>query len=64
MSNHGAVNQQISFDREPVFHRRQPGDPTQQHGRGNTCRAATSTRCARIYDGYRYGEIPYGHFNR
>jgi phytoene dehydrogenase-like protein len=62
LSNHGAVNQQISLSREPIF----IGDHNdilrnsmvvEYMHRGDLL------GMRKIYDGYRYGEIPYGHFN-
>ena len=62
LSNHGAVNQQISLDREPVF--------IGQHQAllRNSMVVEYMPRgdflgMRKIYDGYKYGEIPYGHFN-
>jgi phytoene dehydrogenase-like protein len=61
LSNHGAVNQQISLSREPTFI---SDDPVLRNSmvveympRGDFA------GMRRIYDGYKYGEIPYGHFN-
>ncbi len=61
LSNHGAVNQQISLSREPTFI---SDDPVLRNSmvveympRGDF------QGMRRIYDGYKYGEIPYGHFN-
>jgi phytoene dehydrogenase-like protein len=61
LSNHGAVNQQISLVREPRFI---SDDPVLRNSmvveympRGDF------EGMRRIYDGYKYGEIPYGHFN-
>lgn len=61
LSNHGAVNQQISLNREPNFI---SNDPVLRNSmvveympRGDFL------AMRRIYDGYKYGEIPYGHFN-
>ena len=62
LSNHGAVNQQISLSREPIF----------IGGHNDVLRNSMVVEfmprgdflgMRRIYDGYRYGEIPYGHFN-
>jgi phytoene dehydrogenase-like protein len=61
LSNHGAVNQQISLKREPQFI---SGDPILRDSmvveylpRGDF----ESMR--RLYEGYKFGDIPYGHFN-
>jgi phytoene dehydrogenase-like protein len=61
LSNHGAVNQQISLSREPKFI---SDDPVLRNSmvveympRGDFL------GMRKIYDGYKYGEIPYGHFN-
>lgn len=61
LSNHGAVNQQISLSREPKFI---SDDPILRNSmvveympRGDFL------GMRKIYDGYKYGEIPYGHFN-
>jgi phytoene dehydrogenase-like protein len=61
LSNHGAVNQQISLSREPRFI---SDDPVLRNSmvveympRGDF------QGMRRIYDGYKYGEIPHGHFN-
>lgn len=61
LSNHGAVNQQISLSREPKFI---SDDPVLRNSmvveympRGDF------EGMRRIYAGYRDGEIPYGHFN-
>ncbi|MET0545766.1 MAG: NAD(P)/FAD-dependent oxidoreductase [Caulobacterales bacterium] len=61
LSNHGAVNQQISLSRIPKFI---SDDPILHDSmcvefmpRGDFL------GMRKIYDGYRYGEIPYGHFN-
>jgi phytoene dehydrogenase-like protein len=61
LSNHGAVNQQISLSRIPQFI---SSDPILHDSmcvefmpRGEFI------AMRKIYDGYRYGEIPYGHFN-
>lgn len=62
LSNHGAVNQQISLTREPIFIG--PHDALLKRSmcveympRGDF------EQMRKIYDGYKYGEIPYGHFN-
>ena len=62
LSNHGAVNQQISLSREPIF--------IGQHNElvRNSMVVEYMPRgdfigMRKIYDGYKYGEIPYGHFN-
>jgi len=61
LSNHGAVNQQISLSKIPKFI---SDDPVLHDSmclefmpRGDFL------GMRKIYDGYRYGEIPYGHFN-
>jgi phytoene dehydrogenase-like protein len=61
LSNHGAVNQQISLTREPIFI---SDDPVLKNSmvveympRGDF------EGMRRIYEGYKYGEIPHGHFN-
>jgi phytoene dehydrogenase-like protein len=61
LSNHGAVNQQISLSREPTFI---SDDPVLRNSmvveympRGDF------QAMRRIYDGYKHGEIPHGHFN-
>jgi phytoene dehydrogenase-like protein len=61
LSNHGAVNQQVSLDRIPRFI---SDDPILHKSmclefmpRGDFL------GMRKIYDGYRYGEVPYGHFN-
>ncbi len=62
LSNHGAVNQQISLSREPIF----------IGGNASILRNSMVVEymprgdflgMRKIYDGYKYGEIPYGHFN-
>ena len=61
LSNHGAVNQQISLSREPKFISDDPilynSMVVEYMPRGDFL------GMRKIYDGYRYGEIPYGHFN-
>ena len=62
LSNHGAVNQQISLSREPQFigdHQAILEDSmvVEYMPRGDF------EAMRKIYDGYKYGEIPYGHFN-
>lgn len=62
LSNHGAVNQQISLSCEPIFigpHNKILRDSmvVEYMPRGNF------VGMRKIYDGYRYGEIPFGHFN-
>jgi phytoene dehydrogenase-like protein len=62
LSNHGAVNQQISLSREPVFigqHNEILRDSmvVEYMPRGDFL------GMRKIYDGYKYGEIPYKHFN-
>jgi phytoene dehydrogenase-like protein len=62
LSNHGAVNQQISLSREPVFiggnsRILRNSMVVEYMPRGDF------TGMRKIYDGYKYGEIPYGHFN-
>lgn len=61
LSNHGAVNQQISLSKIPQFI---SDDPVLHNSmclefmpRGDFL------GMRKVYDGYRYGEIPYGHFN-
>lgn len=61
LSNHGAVNQQISLSKVPKFI---SDDPILHNSmvvefmpRGDFL------GMRKIYDGYRYGEIPHGHFN-
>ena len=61
LSNHGAVNQQISLRREPKFI---SDDPVLRNSmvveympRGDF------SAMRRIYEGYKHGEIPHGHFN-
>jgi phytoene dehydrogenase-like protein len=62
LSNHGAVNQQISLNKEPIFIG--GNDPILRNSmvveympRGDFL------GMRKIYDGYKHGEIPYGHFN-
>lgn len=61
LSNHGAVNQQISLSRVPKFISDDPilykSMCLEYMPRGDFL------GMRKIYDGYRYGEIPYGHFN-
>ena len=62
LSNHGAVNQQISLTREPIFigpH----NDLLRQSMVVEYMPRGDFIGMRKIYDGYRYGEIPYGHFN-
>lgn len=62
LSNHGAVNQQISLSVEPIYI---GGNPAilknsmvvEYMPRGDF------EAMRKIYDGYKYGEIPLGHFN-
>lgn len=61
LSNHGAVNQQISLSREPIFI---SDDPILRNSMVVEYMPRSDFEgMRRIYDGYRYGEIPYGHFN-
>lgn len=62
LSNHGAVNQQISLSVEPIYIG--GNDPILKNSmvveympRGDF------EGMRKIYDGYKYGEIPLGHFN-
>jgi phytoene dehydrogenase-like protein len=62
LSNHGAVNQQISLSREPNFIGPQNAllrnsMVVEYMPRGDLL------GMRKIYDSYKYGEIPYGHFN-
>ena len=62
LSNHGAVNQQISLSREPIFigdHNAILRDSmvVEYMPRGDF------EGMRRIYEGYKHGQIPYGHFN-
>jgi phytoene dehydrogenase-like protein len=61
LSNHGAVNQQISLSKIPQFI---SNDPVLHD---SMClefmHRGDFLGMRKIYDGYRYGEIPYGHFN-
>jgi phytoene dehydrogenase-like protein len=61
LSNHGAVNQQISLAVKPKFISDDPilynSMCVEYMPRGDFL------GMRKIYDGYRYGEIPYGHFN-
>jgi phytoene dehydrogenase-like protein len=61
LSHHGAVNQQIALIREPEFI---SDDPILRHSMVVECmpRGDLNTM-RRVYDCYKYGEIPYGHFN-
>lgn len=61
LSNHGAVNQQISLIREPKFI---SDDPILYNSMVVEYMPRGDFQAMRkIYDGYKYGEIPYGHFN-
>jgi len=61
LSNHGAVNQQISLNREPKFISDDPVLRNSMVVEYMPCGDFEGMR--RIYDGYKYGAIPYGHFN-
>ncbi|MDB5968411.1 MAG: Phytoene dehydrogenase [Hydrocarboniphaga sp.] len=62
LSNHGAVNQQISLSREPIFIGGNP-DILRNSMVVEYMPRGDFLGMRKIYDGYRYGEIPYGHFN-
>lgn len=62
LSNHGALNQQISLSREPLFigpH----NDVLRRSMVVEYMPRGDFLDMRKIYDGYKYGEIPYGHFN-
>jgi len=62
LSNHGAVNQQISLDREPIF----IGDHNDVLRNSMVVEympRGDFEGMRRLYDGYKYGDIPFGHFN-
>ncbi len=62
LSNHGAVNQQISLSREPIFIG-EHNDLLRTSMVVEYMPRGDFLGMRKIYDGYRYGEIPYGHFN-
>jgi phytoene dehydrogenase-like protein len=61
LSHHGALNQQIALTREPRFI---SDDPILHNSMVVECMPCSDLNTMRrVYDCYRYGEIPYGHFN-
>lgn len=61
LSNHGAVNQQVSLSRIPKFI---SDDPILHNSMVVEFMPRSDFLGMRkIYDGYRYGEVPHGHFN-
>lgn len=62
LSNHGAVNQQISMSREPTYIGGNP-DILRNSMVVEYMPRGDFQGMRKIYEGYKYGEIPHGHFN-
>lgn len=62
LSNHGAVNQQISLSREPIYIGGNP-DILKNSMVVEYMPRGDFEGMRKIYDGYKYGEVPIGHFN-
>lgn len=62
LSNHGAVNQQISLSKEPIYIGGNP-DILKRSMVVEYMPRGDFEAMRKIYEGYKYGEIPHGHFN-